>query len=93
MNGDAFHPGVYIADELEARGWDDQRLSDESGMPCLLIREIMDGHIRVTRAVSERLESAFGVSAQAWLNLQAQYDAHMHRQRQRDAMSDAWGTL
>jgi plasmid maintenance system antidote protein VapI len=78
---EAFHPGVYITEEMEARGWDMERLSAESGIPRLVIREIADGYIRVIQSVADGLAKAFGVDAQTWMNLQAMYDDHMNAKR------------
>lgn len=78
---EAFHPGVHIADEVEARGWDVGCLEHASGVNRWVLDQIMNGHGGVTEAVAGGLAQAFGTDAQIWLNLQAMYDEHMNAKR------------
>lgn len=81
MVAEAFHPGVYITEEMEARGWKIERLSAESGIPLLVICEIAGCRMRVIQSVAHGLAKAFGVDAQMWLNLQAMYDEYTNAKR------------
>jgi len=78
---EAFHPGVYITEEMEARGWKIERLSAESGIPLLVICEIAGCRMRVIQSVAHGLAKAFGVDAQTWMNMQTMYDEHTNKKR------------
>ena len=78
---EAFHPGVHIADEVEARGWKVGCLEHASGVNRWVLDQIMSGHGVVTEEVADGLAEAFGSDAQMWLNLQAMYDEYMNAKR------------
>ncbi len=69
-----FHPGEYIKDEMEARGWSNETMGERSQLGRDLLEEILSGHRRVTRLTALCLANAFGTTNQVWLNLQKQFD-------------------
>lgn len=74
QNPEAFAPGEYIREELEARGWSQLDLSEILGRPPQAVNEIINGKRAVTPDTARSLSEAFGTSAQLWMNLQSAYD-------------------
>jgi HTH-type transcriptional regulator / antitoxin HigA len=70
-----FHPGEYIADELEARGWSQSDLAKIIERPFQHVNLMVNGKRRVTVDAAVELAAAFGTSVEVWLNLQARFDA------------------
>ena len=70
---EAFTPGEYIKDELEARGWSQVELAEIMNRPPRLISEIISGKRLITPETARGLGDAFGTSAQLWLNLESAY--------------------
>lgn len=78
---EAFHPGVHIADEVEARGWQLACFEHASGVCRWVLDQIINGHGGVTEAVADGLAKAFGTDAQTWMNLQTMYDEYVNVKR------------
>jgi len=74
VQAEAFPPGEYIQDELDARGWTQQRLAKKSGLPETTIERIIRAEKTVTLADARGLSRAFGTSAEIWVNLQKIYN-------------------
>ncbi len=70
---EAFHPGEYIREEAEARGWSPSDLADILGYERNVISDILTGRRSVSPEMAKALGDAFGTGAQVWLNLQAAY--------------------
>ena len=73
-------PGRIIRRELEARGWTQKDLAHIMDRPEQTISQIVQGRKRVTPETALELASAFGTSADLWLNLEAAYRLHRARQ-------------
>jgi HTH-type transcriptional regulator/antitoxin HigA len=73
-NPEAFSPGEYITEELEARGWSQLDLAEILGRPPQAVNEIVKAKRAITPETARGLASAFGTSAQMWMNLQSAYD-------------------
>jgi HTH-type transcriptional regulator / antitoxin HigA len=81
----AFHVGEYLAEEMAARGWTSRDLAERMARPgedvdvWLLTVDLTlawdsDGpQPTLGTETAERLEQAFGTSAQTWLNLESAY--------------------
>lgn len=69
-----FHPGEFIADEINARGWSMDTAEKQIGLQRKLIEELIVGARPITRLVALCLSDAFGVDSQTWLNLQKRFD-------------------
>ncbi len=69
-----FHPGEYVADEMEARGWCIDTMVERSQLRRDLLEEILSGHRRVTRLTALCLGDAFGTGSEVWTNLQKSFD-------------------
>jgi len=70
---EAFHPGEYVREEAEARGWSPSDLADILGYERNVISDVLTGRRSVSPEMANALGDAFGTGAQVWLNLQAAY--------------------
>lgn len=70
---EAFHPGEYLSDELEARGWSQVEFAQIIGRPARLVNEIVNKKRGITPATAKELAAALGTSAQYWMNLDSFY--------------------
>ncbi|HXW69645.1 MAG TPA: HigA family addiction module antitoxin [Dissulfurispiraceae bacterium] len=68
------HPGVVLLEFLKPMGISQNRLALSIGVPARRINEIVLGKRAVTVDTALRLARFFGMSAQFWTGLQAQYD-------------------
>ncbi len=68
------HPGVFIQEELEARGWSQRDLAFVLGRPEPSINRILNGKASITPSTAKEFAEAFGVSAEFFVNLQRAYD-------------------
>lgn len=68
------HPGVFIQDELEARGWSQRDLAFILDRPEQSISKIISGRAGVSPATAKELADAFDVSPELFANLQRAYD-------------------
>lgn len=66
-------PGRILRLELEARGWTQKDLAEIMGRPEQTISQIVNGEKEITPQTAIELSKAFGVSAQFWNNLEANY--------------------
>jgi HTH-type transcriptional regulator/antitoxin HigA len=70
---EAFPPGEYLRDELEARGWTQSQFAYIIGRPLQLVNEIVKGKKRITEQTAMEIGAALGTSAKVWLNLENTY--------------------
>ncbi len=78
---DPIHPGVTLDEDfLQPFNLSANKLALILGVPQNRISEIIRGRRGISADTALRLEKAFGVSAQFWLNLQQQYDLIVARQ-------------
>lgn len=70
---EAFPPGEFLREELEARGWSQIELAEILGKSERLVSEIISGKRAVTPNTAIGLAAAFGTSAQYWMNLETNY--------------------
>ena len=70
---EAFAPGEFLREELEARGWTQADLAEILGVTPQHINEIIKGKASVTPEMAKALGAAFGVDAQYWMNLESSY--------------------
>jgi HTH-type transcriptional regulator/antitoxin HigA len=69
----AFPPGDFIREELEARGWTQSDLAKIIGRPLQVVNPIINGKKEITPETAVSLGAAFRTSAVYWLNLEAAY--------------------
>lgn len=70
---EAFPPGEFLKDELEARGWTQDTLAEITGIPGSVISNIVNGKRAISVEIASGLAAAFGTSAQFWMNLETSY--------------------
>jgi HTH-type transcriptional regulator / antitoxin HigA len=70
---EAFRPGEFIMEELEARNWSQIELSEIIGRDPKVINDVILGKRPVTTEIAKALGEAFGTSAQYWMNLESSY--------------------
>lgn len=70
-------PGVFIAEELEARGWNQRDLAYILKVPETSVGLIISGKRGVTHRMAKALGAAFDVSGDLFINLQSAYDKAM----------------
>ncbi len=81
------HPGEVLLEEfLKPLGISQYRLAKEIGVPPRRINEIVHGKRIVTADTALRLSRYFVVSDRFWLNLQAQYDLEVEKDRLGDRL-------
>ena len=74
------HPGVTLRqDFMEPLDLSANGLAEALGVPQNRISDIVRGRRGVTADTALRLERAFGVSADFWLNLQSHYELEVAR--------------
>ncbi len=74
-------PGATIAAEIRARGWTQRDLAEMTGRPEQAISEIVHGKKEITADTALELSSAFGTSAEFWMNLEARYRLQLARKQ------------
>lgn len=83
------HPGEVLLEEfLSPLGISQYRLAKDTSVPPRRINEIVHGKRAVTADTALRLGRYFGVTARFWLNLQAQFDLDIERDRLGDRLND-----
>ena len=76
------HPGEILLEEyLVPLGITQHRLAVAIGVPPRRINEIVHGKRAITADTALRLARYFGTSERFWLNLQAQHDLDVERDR------------
>lgn len=82
-----FHPGEFIREEMEARGWSQSDLAEVIGRSAKLVSEILSGKRGITPETAKGLGDAFGTGAQVWLNLESKYRLSLLANGQGDAVA------
>lgn len=77
----AVHPGEVLSEELEELGISPSALARQIHVPANRITQILRGQRAVTGDTAVRLAHWFDMSAEFWINLQAQYDLTLARQK------------
>lgn len=72
-------PGVYIREELDARGWSQRDLAFILGRSEQTVTSIMSGKSAVTAEMAKALADAFGTSADVWAGLQMDWELRQAR--------------
>jgi HTH-type transcriptional regulator/antitoxin HigA len=71
---DVPHPGEFIREELDARGWSQRDLAYILGVAEQSITMIVSGKRGISPEMAKALGKAFGVSAEYFANLQQAYE-------------------
>lgn len=70
---EAFPPGEFIMEELEARNWTQLELAEIVGRHPNVINDIILKKRSITPEIAKALGEAFGTSAHYWMNLESSY--------------------
>lgn len=73
---EVFHPGSFLAEELEAREWTAEDLTQRTYIPVEIWRELLDEKRDIDQALAHALEAATGVSFGLWISLQLSWKRH-----------------
>jgi HTH-type transcriptional regulator/antitoxin HigA len=73
------HPGTFIAEELEARGWLQADLAYVLGIDGGQLNRLIKGNTDITSDTAVALGDAFDMPAEFFLNLQKMYDLQKAR--------------
>lgn len=81
---EAIHPTELIKDELKARGMQRKELAERLGMKAPNLSRFLSAKENITSVMALKLEEAFGISADYWMNLQLSYERDLEAIRQRN---------
>lgn len=70
---EAFPPGDFLAEELDARHWSQSDFALILGRPAQFVSEIIAGKKEITRESAAQIGAALGTGPEYWLNLQNSY--------------------
>ncbi|WP_217376124.1 HigA family addiction module antitoxin [Paenarthrobacter ureafaciens] len=70
---EAFPPGDFLSEELEARHWSQSDFAQILGRPAQFVSEIIAGKKEITRESAAQIGAALGTGPEYWLNLQNSY--------------------
>lgn len=66
-------PGDIIKDSINALGWKQKDLADQTGLTPKVIHNLTKNKQSITIETAKLLGKAFGTSAELWLNLDMAY--------------------
>ena len=89
----AIPPGETLSEEIEARGMSQRELAERTGRPEQAISEIINGKKAITAETALQLEKVLGISAAAWVNLEADYRETLARIREAEELKEQEGQL
>ena len=74
LPAEAFLPGEYILDFLDARGWTQDDLAEVVGRSRAHINRLISGKTAINSSTANELADAFGPSPERWMNLQTAFE-------------------
>lgn len=80
----SLHPGVFLEEELEARGWSQADLAEILGKSATDISLIIKGKRAVTPETAIALGDAFETGPEFWMNLETLHQLSQTRNKQSD---------
>ena len=75
-------PGATLAETLEARNMTQAELAERTGRPLKTINEIVKGKSAITADTAVQLERVLAVPAKFWLQLEANYQEALAREKE-----------
>ena len=79
-------PGEILAEEIEVRGMTQRELAARLGRPPQVVNEIIRGKKAITPDTAIGLSRVLGIEASYWMNLEADYQMTLARERSQAAM-------
>lgn len=80
---EAYHPGEFLMDELDARSWSAAELARRCDVPKEAIDRILASEVGYSVRIAERFQSALGSSAAYWMNQLRYYEQWSGKQLER----------
>lgn len=71
---EAFHPGEYLKDELDARSISVEVFAKMINLPIETINSLFSKKIKISHTLASRIEDVLNINAETWVNLQNLYD-------------------
>lgn len=84
---EVFHPGEFLREELEERGWTQSDLAEILGRPLRLVNEIIMGKRGISPETAAGLAAALGTSPELWMNLDSAYQLWTMRDTNQDSVA------
>ena len=81
----AVHPGIYLREEIEARGMTRAELASRMERPVPVVSEVIRGRRAISEETARGLERVLATSARTWLQLQANYGLVRARLREEES--------
>lgn len=78
----AFHPGIFLEEEIEEREMLKKELAHELGILPTNLSEILRGKRNISPRLAVKLEKTLKISAEYWLNLQTAWDLQNAREEE-----------
>ena len=73
------HPGEVLKEELQARGISQKKFAQMLNLQYTFLNEIVNGKRPVSTDMALMLETALGIEATFWINLQTRYNLQVAR--------------
>lgn len=80
-------PAEAIREALDHLGWSQGDLAAMWGISQAAVSMLVSGHRGITALVALRLEASVGGSAEAWMDLQRDWDLATHRAAMADELA------
>lgn len=71
---EVFHPGEYLLDELNERGWTQTEFAEIIDRPVRLVNEVINSKRGITPETAREFGAALGTSPEFWMNLDTNYN-------------------
>ncbi len=85
-NPKPLHPGLVLAEiYMDEMGLSQSDLARKLDCAHRKVNEIVNGKRRITPEFALELEKVIGTTAEMWVQMQAQYDLFIARQKMKDA--------
>ena len=78
-------PGMFLAEEIAARGMTQKALAAAMGRSPKVINEIIRGKKAITAETALQLDDVLELPASLWLRLEAEYQLALARERRASA--------
>lgn len=76
----AFHPGEFIKDEIDSRGWTQKQFANIINKSLTEVNELINGKRNITSNWAIIIAAAFDVEPETFLNMQSRYDCYKEQQ-------------
>ncbi|MBW8050607.1 MAG: HigA family addiction module antidote protein [Cytophagales bacterium] len=86
--GQAFHPGIFLNDEIKYRNINQKELAKTMGITPITLSEIIHGKKNITPAIALKLEKALDIDAQSWMRLQLGFELDSIRIKHRNEIAN-----